>query len=132
MVVFGSAALVMLMSIGLRAMHMAAASENLSQTVVRGFHGFSPNFMETGTMDFARRTTRLFVDRSMQKWIVQDELGDFWILPGGANPWAHRQRFEPIADTDLEPVPGHYKQVLGIPAHETHESRSTHAAKSTP
>lgn len=58
---------------------------------------------------------RLFVDRTSQQWIVRDGEGRLWIVPVGDEPWRRRQPFEPVADTDLEPVPGHYKSTLGLP-----------------
>jgi hypothetical protein len=58
----------------------------------------------------------LFVDRAHpQHWIVQDADGDFWIVPPGEGAWDNRQRFEPSAETELEPVPGHYKYMVGLP-----------------
>ena len=59
----------------------------------------------------------LYVDRSNQQWIALDLEGNFWIVPGAAeNPWDQRQPFYPTDETELEPVPGHYKHMLGIPA----------------
>jgi hypothetical protein len=59
----------------------------------------------------------LYVDRASQQWIVLD--GDsFWRVPGDReNPWDQRQPFYPSEETELEPVPGHYKSMLGIPTH---------------
>jgi hypothetical protein len=57
----------------------------------------------------------LFADKSSQQWIVRDPEGNFWILPPGENPWDHRQAFQPSAETELEPVPGHYRDMLGLP-----------------
>jgi hypothetical protein len=57
----------------------------------------------------------LFVDRSSQQWIVRDPEGKFWILPSVENPWDQRQPFQPTSETDLEPVPGHYKDMLRVP-----------------
>ena len=57
----------------------------------------------------------LFVDRSGRQWVVRDPDGAFWILPPGRDPWDQRQPFCPTAETDLEPVPGHYKDVLRLP-----------------
>jgi len=57
----------------------------------------------------------LFVDRSCQRWIVRDPDGRFWILPATDDAWAHRQPFYPTAETDLESVPGHYKDMLQLP-----------------
>ena len=31
------------------------------------------------------------------------------------NPWEQRQPFTPAEETELEPVPGHYKYMLGLP-----------------
>ena len=58
----------------------------------------------------------LFVDKSSQQWIVRDPDGDFWILPSVKDPWDHREPFDPTReDSDLEPVPGHYKYMLDLP-----------------
>jgi hypothetical protein len=58
----------------------------------------------------------LFVDRSIpQHWIVLDRDGDFWLIPPAENPWENRERFYPTDETNLEPVPGHYMYVLGLP-----------------
>jgi hypothetical protein len=59
----------------------------------------------------------LYVDRIRQQWIVLDREGNYWILSSESeNPWDLRQPFEPTEETELEPVPGHYKFMLGIPA----------------
>ena len=58
----------------------------------------------------------LYVDRSNQQWIVLDHEGNFWMVPAeDERPWDQRQPFYPTAETELEPVPGHYKSMLGIP-----------------
>jgi hypothetical protein len=58
----------------------------------------------------------LFVDKSSQRWVVRDPDGDFWILPSRKDAWDHREPFDPTADdSDLAPVPGHYKYMLDIP-----------------
>ena len=57
----------------------------------------------------------LFVCRSSQQWVVLDPEGNFWILPSVENPWDQRQPFYPTEETELEPVPGHYKYMLGLP-----------------
>jgi hypothetical protein len=62
-----------------------------------------------------KRTLALYVDRASQQWIVLDPEGNFWILPSVEDPWAHRQPFQLAEDTDLEPIPGHYKHMLGLP-----------------
>ena len=59
--------------------------------------------------------TNLFVERSCRQWVVRDSEGNFWILPPGDDPWERRQPFQPNEQTDLEPVPGHYKDTLGLP-----------------
>ncbi len=57
----------------------------------------------------------LFVDRSVRRWIVRDPEGNFWLLPPGENSWNHREPFQPTDETTLEPVPGHYKDMIGLP-----------------
>ena len=57
----------------------------------------------------------LFVDRSTEQWIVRDPEGNFWSLPSTNNPWDERQPFTLAEETELEPVPGHYKHMLGLP-----------------
>jgi hypothetical protein len=63
-----------------------------------------------------RRVAAIYVDRTRpQHWIVRDPEGNFWIVPPVENPWENRQMFEPTEDMELEPVPGHYKYMLGVP-----------------
>lgn len=62
-----------------------------------------------------RLTMSIYVDRSRQQWVVRDREGNLWILPSSENSWEDRQPFVPTEETELEPVPGHYKCVLGLP-----------------
>jgi hypothetical protein len=62
------------------------------------------------------RVMGLYVDRTSQQWIVRDTEGNFWSLPPTDNPWDERQPFSPAEYTELEPVPGHYKYLLGLPS----------------
>ena len=57
----------------------------------------------------------LYVDRAGQQWVVRDAEGNFWSLPPTDNAWDARQPFSPTEETELEPVPGHYKNMLGLP-----------------
>ena len=57
----------------------------------------------------------IFVDRASRQWVVRDAEGNFWLLPAIDNPWDHRQPFEPTEETELEPIPGHYKYMLALP-----------------
>ncbi|MGQ0636196.1 MAG: hypothetical protein ACT4QC_16405 [Planctomycetaceae bacterium] len=57
----------------------------------------------------------LYVDRASQQWIVRDPDGVLWIVPGAHDSWEQRQPFSPTEETELEPVPGHYKYLLGLP-----------------
>ena len=57
----------------------------------------------------------LFVDKTTRQWIVRDSEGNFWSLPSTNNPWDERQPFFPAEETELEPVPGHYQYMLGLP-----------------
>jgi hypothetical protein len=62
-----------------------------------------------------KQSAGLFIDRSCQQWVVRDPQGDFWILPAGEHPWEQRRPYHPTAETELEPVPGHYKDMLEVP-----------------
>jgi hypothetical protein len=62
-----------------------------------------------------KQMVALFVDQSCQQWIVRDPEGSFWMIPSVENPWEHRQPFYPTEATESEPVPGHYKGMLGLP-----------------
>jgi hypothetical protein len=57
----------------------------------------------------------IFVDKSSQQWVVRDAEGNFWLLPPGNNPWDDRRPFHPTEESDLEPIPGHYKYLLDLP-----------------
>jgi hypothetical protein len=61
------------------------------------------------------RKLSLFVDRTSQQWIVLDADGGYWALPASDNPWDERQPYSPSDETDLEPIPAHYKYSLGLP-----------------
>jgi hypothetical protein len=63
----------------------------------------------------SNRVVALYVDKASQRWIVRDAEGNLWSLPSTDNPWDERQPFSPAEETDLEPVPGHYKNMLGLP-----------------
>ena len=63
----------------------------------------------------SKRVVALYVDRTTQQWIVRDSEGNFWSLSPTDNPWDERQPFFPAEETELEPVPGHYKYMLGLP-----------------
>jgi len=63
----------------------------------------------------AVRKLSLYIDRSNQQWIVRDPDGNYWTVPSDDNPWDHRQPFYPTEETELEPIPGHYKYTLGLP-----------------
>ncbi len=62
-----------------------------------------------------KRVVALYVDRVAQQWIVRDIDGNYWSLPINDHPWEERRPFHPTEETELEPVPGHYKYVLGLP-----------------
>jgi hypothetical protein len=62
-----------------------------------------------------RTQVALFVDRSSQHWIVRDPEGSFWLVPSLDDAWDHREPYYPSEETELEPVPGHYLDMLGLP-----------------
>jgi hypothetical protein len=62
-----------------------------------------------------KHAATLYVDRATRQWVVLDPEGNFWSLPSTDNPWDERQPFSPAEETELEPVPGHYKDMLGLP-----------------
>jgi hypothetical protein len=62
-----------------------------------------------------KQVVSLFVNRTTRQWIVRDPDGNFWIVPVVEDAWEHREPFDPTSDMDLEPVPGHYKYMLGLP-----------------
>ena len=63
-----------------------------------------------------KRVVALYVDKAQpQHWIVRDPEGNFWIVPPVDNAWENRQPFQPAPETELAPVPGHYKYMLDLP-----------------
>jgi hypothetical protein len=66
-------------------------------------------------MALRKSVVSLFVDRASQQWIVRDPDGQFWIVPVVDDPWNHRQPFCLTDEVELEPVPRHYKYMLGLP-----------------
>jgi hypothetical protein len=79
-----------------------------SESTIESFH-----IPETESA--SKQAPALFADRIGQRWVVLDPEGRFWELPGGDDPWEHRQPFHPTEESDLDMVPGHYKQLLGLP-----------------
>lgn len=63
----------------------------------------------------SKRVVALYVDRAGRQWIARDAEGNFWRLPSTRKPWDERTPFTPAEETELEPVPGHYKHMLGLP-----------------
>ncbi len=57
----------------------------------------------------------IYVDRSSRQWVVRDPEGNLWVLPTTDTPWDDRQPFYPAEEAELEPVPGHYRYLLGLP-----------------
>jgi hypothetical protein len=67
-------------------------------------------------MAMERRGIDMFVDKARpQHWVVRDREGNFWIVPPVENAWEKREQFQPTEETSLEPVPGHYLYLLGLP-----------------
>lgn len=62
-----------------------------------------------------KQVIAIYVDRSTQQWIVRDADGNLWAVPSGDNAWEQREPFEPTEDTELEPIPGHYRYLLHLP-----------------
>jgi hypothetical protein len=62
-----------------------------------------------------KHVVAIFVDKSSRQWVVRDAEGNFWIVPAVDNAWDHRRPFYPTEETDLEPIPGHYKYLLDLP-----------------
>jgi hypothetical protein len=66
-------------------------------------------------VEVRRTRVSLYVDRTSRQWIVLDPDGNFWMLPNVEKPWDQRQLIYPNEKTELEPVPGHYIHMLGLP-----------------
>jgi len=66
--------------------------------------------------DPKRTQSVIFVDRSQRQWVVLDREGNYWIVPSAENAWDQRQPFQITGETDLQPIPGHYKHLLGLPS----------------
>jgi hypothetical protein len=62
-----------------------------------------------------RERVTSYVDRSNRRWVARDPDRNIWLLPTTHSPWDDRQPFSPAEATELEPVPGHYRYVLGLP-----------------
>jgi hypothetical protein len=64
----------------------------------------------------SKQAFSLYVDKTSHHWIVRDTDGNFWMLPSVDDAWDHRQQVDPTTEVmDLEPVPGHYKAMFGVP-----------------
>ena len=63
----------------------------------------------------SKHATALYVDKASQQWVVRDPEGNFWIVPSAENAWEGRRPFQPTEETELEPIPGHYRSLLSPP-----------------
>lgn len=72
--------------------------------------------VRTMLKDPKRTQSVIFVDRSQRQWVVLDREGNYWIVPSAENAWDQRQPFQITGETDLQPIPGHYKHLLGLPS----------------
>jgi len=63
-----------------------------------------------------KNVVTLFVDRSSHSGLFWTR-GQFWIVPSVENPSDQRQPVLTATEETcaLEPVPGHYKYMLGLP-----------------
>jgi hypothetical protein len=68
-------------------------------------------------MEERKLIVALYVDHFTQQWVVLDRQGNYWLVPQSEdNDWDRRQPFYVTEQSELEPVPGHYKYMLGLPA----------------
>jgi hypothetical protein len=64
-------------------------------------------------MDTETPIVGLYVDRACpEHWIVRDQRGRFWRVPPGEGSWERRRPFQPTEETELEPIPTHYKYMI--------------------
>jgi hypothetical protein len=63
----------------------------------------------------SKQLVGLYVNRATQEWIVRDPDGNFWVVPCVEDAWNRRQPFCLTEDTNLEPIPGHYKYLFHLP-----------------
>lgn len=62
-----------------------------------------------------RQVVGIYVDQATGRWVVRDGDGNLWLLATTDDPWHDRRPFSPAEETVLEPVPGHYRTMLGLP-----------------
>ncbi|MCE9566828.1 MAG: hypothetical protein K8U57_32890 [Planctomycetes bacterium] len=62
-----------------------------------------------------KQVMAIYVDRASEQWIIRDFEGSLWALPQSENPWDDRQPYSLTEETELEPVPRHYRYMLRIP-----------------
>jgi hypothetical protein len=67
-------------------------------------------------VEMEKLVVSLYVTKSRPAhWIVRDQHGRFWVVPPGENSWNRREPYDLTEETELEPVPGHYKYMLDLP-----------------
>lgn len=67
------------------------------------------------TAQVNRQPVGIFVHRATQRWVVRDPDGELWLLESSDDPWESRTPFQPMEESDLEIVPGHYRYLLNLP-----------------
>jgi hypothetical protein len=63
-----------------------------------------------------KQVVQMYVDRVSHQWIVLGCDGIYWAVPAEKQGWDRRQRFVLTDQTELEPIPTHYKYLLGLPS----------------
>ena len=68
-----------------------------------------------GLVEVRKPGVTIFVTRSRGQWVIRDPNGNYWVVPSVEDPWEHREQYDPVDGTDLEPVPGHYRYLFKLP-----------------
>ena len=61
-----------------------------------------------------KQVIALYADRSTQQWVVRDADGEYWIEQKGDDGIDRWEPYPLSEETELEPIPGHYKYLLRL------------------
>lgn len=62
-----------------------------------------------------RELVSIYVEPSKRRWVVRDPDGHLWAVDSSTDGWDRRELYELTDDSELVPVPGHYRYMLQLP-----------------
>ena len=81
---------------------------------VEGYSGWSDVYQRRDVIPPGMQQRTHSVDKLSGQWIVRDPKGEFWLPPSVKDAGDERVPYEPAEEMDLERIPGHHQDTLGL------------------